>query len=145
MTTILADHAVLELTRHFDAPPERVFDAWLSKSWGDWAGPEGVKGEVTLIEPKVGGRYRLVMRKPDGSVLAVGGVYREIARPSKLMMTWKWEHGVDETLITLTFRASAKGTDFTMRHEGFTTAGDRDAHGVGWNGTLDKLARYVTG
>jgi uncharacterized protein YndB with AHSA1/START domain len=35
----------LELTRHFDAPPEQVFDAWLSKSWGDWAGPAGVKGE----------------------------------------------------------------------------------------------------
>jgi len=143
MTTTLADHAVLELNRHFDAPPEQVFDAWLSKSWGDWAGPEGVKGEVLLLEPKVGGRYRMAMRKPDGSTLTVGGVYREIARPSKLVMTWKWEHGQDETIITLTFRASGKGTDLKMRHEGFTTAGDRDAHGVGWNGTLDRLAVWI--
>ena len=143
MTATLADHAVLELTRHFDAPPERVFDAWLSKSWGDWAGPAGTTGEVTLLEPKVGGRYRLAMRKPDGGMLAVGGVYREIARPSKLVMTWKWEHGQDETLITLTFRASGKGTELRMRHEGFTTEGDRNAHNSGWNGTLDKLAAWV--
>ncbi len=83
------------------------------------------------------------MRKTDGSVLAVGGVYREIARGSKLVMTWKWEHGVDETLITLSFRASGKGTELSMRHEGFTTAGDRDAHNTGWSGTLDRLAGWL--
>ena len=72
----------LELTRHFDAPPERVFDAWLQKSWGEWAGPPGVKGEVTLLEPRVGGRYRIVMHVPDGSTLTVGGIYQG-NRPSR--------------------------------------------------------------
>jgi uncharacterized protein YndB with AHSA1/START domain len=143
MTIVAADHAVLELTRHFDAPPEQVFDAWLSKSWGDWAVPSGVEGEVLLLEPRVGGRYRLRMRKSDGTVLTVGGIYREIARSTKLAMTWKWEHGQDETVITLTFRASGNGTDFLLRHEGFTTQGDRDAHLRGWTGTLDKPAQAV--
>ena len=49
--TIVADHAVLELKRHFDAPPQQVFDAWLSRSWGEWAGPPGVRGEVLTLEP----------------------------------------------------------------------------------------------
>jgi uncharacterized protein YndB with AHSA1/START domain len=143
MNTVTAP-ITLELTRHFDATPEQVFDAWLSKNWGDWAGPPGVKGEITLMEPKVGGRFRLAMHKPDGGMVAAFGVYREIARPSKLVMTWKWEHGVDETLITLTFRASGKGTDFAMRHENFTSTGDRDAHNNGWTGTLDKLGAYLS-
>ena len=26
---------MLEIRRHFDAPPEAVFDAWLDKSWGE--------------------------------------------------------------------------------------------------------------
>ena len=58
MSMTMEKPITLEMTRHFDAPPERVFDAWLQKSWGDWAGPPGVKGEVTLLEPRVGGRYQ---------------------------------------------------------------------------------------
>ena len=111
MTTAVATPIKLELSRHFDAPPQQVFDAWLSKDLGDFVGPPGVKGEVVLIEPKVGGRYRIVMHLPDGKTLAVGGVYREIARPARLVMSWKWEHEEQDTLITLTFRAAGKGTD----------------------------------
>jgi uncharacterized protein YndB with AHSA1/START domain len=144
MTT--TDLIVLELKRHFDAPPEQVFDAWLSKSWGEWVGPPAVcRSEVLLMEPRVGGRFRLTMHKTDGSSVTAGGVYREIARPSRIAMTWKWEHGQDETLLTLTFRAAGGGTDFTLRHEGFTTEGDRDAHNAGWSGSLDKLAPWLAG
>ena len=133
----------LEITRHFEAPPERVFDAWLSKSWGDWAGPRGVKGEVTLLEPKVGGRYSIVMQLSDGKILTVGGVYREIARPTKLAFTWTWIHEERETLVTLTFRRSGTGTEMTIRHDGFSNAERRNGHNNGWNGTFDKLAEHL--
>src|SRR6185436_3036773 len=105
MTTTF-DSPVIEIVRTFDAPIERVFDAWLSKSWGNWAGPEGMRGEVTVMEPHVGGRYQMKMHAPDGiTVLTVGGTYKEITRPSKLVMSWKWEHENTETLVTLCFRA----------------------------------------
>jgi uncharacterized protein YndB with AHSA1/START domain len=133
----------IRMTRHFSAPPERVFDAWLSKSWGDWAGPEGVKGEVTLMEPRVGGRYRVVMHLPNGNTLTVGGVYREISRPSKIVMNWKWEHESADTLVTLTFRPSGGGTEMTLLHEGFASAERRDSHASGWAGTFDKLATFL--
>ena len=133
---------VLELTRHFDAPPERVFDAWLDKSWGDWAGPPGVKGEVTLLEPRVGGHYRIVMHRESGA-LVVSGTYKEITRPSRLVMSWTWDgEGVD-TQITLTFTAKGNGTELHMRHEGFADAGRRDGHQMGWNGTFDKLEKFL--
>jgi uncharacterized protein YndB with AHSA1/START domain len=107
------------MKRIFDAPRERVFDAWLSKDWGEWAGPAGIKGEVTLMEPRVGGRYRVVMHRPDGTAIAVGGAYREIDRPNRLAFGWKWEHEEQDTLITLTFRTVGGKTELTLRHEGF--------------------------
>jgi uncharacterized protein YndB with AHSA1/START domain len=133
----------LEMTRHFDAPPERVFDAWLSKSWGEWAGPPGVKGEVVVMEPHVGGRYRVVMHRPDGGELIVGGTFREINRPLKLVMSWKWEHEDTDTLVTLALRPSGKGTVLTLHHEGFAATERRDSHQMGWNGTLEKLAEFL--
>jgi uncharacterized protein YndB with AHSA1/START domain len=119
MTVITAD-TVLEITRIFDATPERVFDAWLQKSWGEWAGPPTVKGELT-----------------------VSGTYKEIVRPSRIVMSWKWTQEEQDTLITLTFRPKGNGTELRMRHEGFSNADRRDSHNNGWNGTLDKLEAWL--
>jgi uncharacterized protein YndB with AHSA1/START domain len=43
----------IELSRRFDAPPERVFDAWVSKSWCEWMGPAGTRCEVVELEPRL--------------------------------------------------------------------------------------------
>ena len=143
MSVTLERPITLEMTRHFDASPERVFDAWLDGSWGEWAGPPGIKGEVTLLEPCVGGRYRIVMHRPDGGTLTVGGTYDDIVRPSRIVMSWKWEHEETDTLLTLTFQARNGGTDLTLHHTGFAAADRRDGHNMGWIGTLDKLADYL--
>ena len=143
MTTTAEKPLILEITRHFDAPPERVFDAWLSKDWGDWVGPPGIRGEVTQLESRVGGRYRIVMHRPDGTTLPVWGTYREIARPSKLVFSWKWEFEDADTIVTLTFKPSKGGTEMTLQHEGFTNTERRDSHNQGWTGTLDKLAAFL--
>ena len=135
----------LQMTRHFDAPPERVFQAWLQKSWGDWVGPPGVRGEVTLLEPKVGGRYQIIMHVPDGKTLTVGGTYQEIVPSSRIVMSWKWQHEDAETRITLTFKPAGNGTDLTLTHEGFAAEERRDSHKNGWTGSLDKLADFLRG
>ena len=141
----MAEPISLTLSRHIDATPERVFDAWLEKSWGEWVGPPGVNGEVIQLEPKVGGRYRVVMHLPSGGTLSVGGVYKEILRPSRLVMSWKWEHEEQDTLITLTFRAEGRGTQMTIHHEGFAAPERRDSHNNGWTGTLEKLQEFLAG
>jgi uncharacterized protein YndB with AHSA1/START domain len=133
----------LEITRRFEAPPERVFDAWLSRAWGEWIGPANVRGEIISLEPKVGGQYRIVMHSQTNADIAVGGIYREIDRPRRLVFTWKWENGTDETIVTLTFKAAGNGTLMTMRHEGFSTAERRDSHNNGWTGTFDKLETHL--
>jgi len=142
MTVMTDAPIILELSRVFDAPPERVFDAWLEKSWGDWVGPPGVKGEVVQLEPRVGGRYKLVMHRDSGD-LTVAGTYKEITRPSRIAMSWKWSQEEADTLITLTFRPKGNGTEMHMRHEGFGSTDRRDGHSTGWNGTFDKLEKFL--
>lgn len=142
------DETVLLITRLFDAPRERVFDAWMERDeWESWIGPEGVNCELPVMEPKVGGRYRLLMDLADGQTIKVIGVYRVIERPSKIVFTWGPEDKPETTSnVTLTFRDAGNGkTELTLRHDGLQTADNRDAHGRGWNSALNKLARYVRG
>ena len=141
----IADSATtLTMTRHFDASPERVFDAWLDpRQIAQWIGPRGVQGEATQLDARVGGAYAITMHTPDNSNPHVGGIYREIVRPSRLVFTWAWGHETQETLITLTFRALGKGTEMTLQHSGFANAERRDSHNNGWTGSFDKLAEIL--
>jgi uncharacterized protein YndB with AHSA1/START domain len=139
-----ADITVLEITRVFDAPPELVFDAWMVREqWQSWIGPEGIDCEVPLLEPRVGGRYQVIMRLTDGRVVPVVGAFREIDRPKRIVFTWKSENNEGDTLITLTLRDLAGKTELTLRHEGLRTVENRDSHGKGWNSALNKLVAYL--
>jgi uncharacterized protein YndB with AHSA1/START domain len=148
--TVADRDLVLVITKQFSAPRERVFDAWLDpKVISQWIGPRSVKAETQLLEPRIGGRYRIFMRGSDGEGPTVGGTYREIKRPDRLVFTWSWEsghpHGQQghETLVTLTFRTVGAGTEMTMHHEIFATKASRDSHNQGWNGSFEKLAEIL--
>jgi glutathione S-transferase len=135
----------LEMTRTFNAPPARVFACFtIKEEWSAWAGPAAIQGEVTLLEPKVGGRYRIVMHRPDGSEWVAGGVFQVLEEPSRLAFTWKWEHGQDTTLVTIFLRDVGGKTEMHFRHEGFTSEEDRDNHNKGWNACMEKLDAFVT-
>lgn len=141
----VAEDTSLEITRLFDAPPARVFDAWLQREeWQAWIGPEGMNCEVPVLEPHVGGKYRIVMRFSDGQVIPVAGVFKSIDPPTRLVFTWGWENDPGkQSLITLTFRDKAGKTELTLRQEGFDSVANRDDHNRGWQGTLNKLVAYL--
>ena len=88
MTNAVDATCAVETSRHFDASPERVFDAWLGTEWGDWLPPAGARCNVVAIEPKVGGTFQVDMTMSDGRKLAITGVYREVVRPETLVFTW---------------------------------------------------------
>ena len=136
----------LEISRRFDAPPERVFDAWLGVEWGQWLPPAGASCQVTAIEPRAGGRYRVTMSMPDGRVVEGSGIYREVVRPSRLVFTWFADYNRQETLITVTFRPDGAGTVMSFRQDGFPTSELRDRYHTGWggnDGSFAKLAAFL--
>ena len=136
----------LTMTRRFDAPPPRVFEAWLDpEQVAQWMGPRGVRARVSQLDARVGGSYAITMLMSDGKAVEVGGSYREITRHTRLVFTWKWQHDMQDTLVTLTFRPVGKATDMTIEHSGFTSAETRDNHNQGWAGCFDKLAELLAG
>jgi len=135
----------LSLTRHFPVAPEKVWLAWTDpQALKHWFGPD--EGEVSLAETDVGvgGRFRVVFRTIDGEVHDVSGVYREVQPHRKLVFSWAWNSTPErESLVTLTLRPTANGTDFHMLHEQFFDVAARDRHEFGWTGSLDKLQRLL--
>jgi uncharacterized protein YndB with AHSA1/START domain len=77
------------MTREFNAPARLVFDAWtkpeLIRRW--LLGPEGWTMPVCECDLRVGGKYRWVWRNADGREMGIGGTYREIERPTRIVWT----------------------------------------------------------
>ncbi len=142
----------LVATRVFDAPREDVFRAWIDAAQlAKWMGPRSiVRADATKLDARPGGGYRIVMHADSGNTYTVGGIYREVVPPERLVFTWAWEGGGDsrpggETLVTVTFRAIGRKTEMTLRHEFFETKETRDQHNSGWDGSFDKLSELLSG
>ena len=118
------------MTRVFNAPRDLVFDALtkpeLVKRW--LLGPPGWSMPVCQIDLKVGGSYRYVWRNEDGREMGMGGKYKEIVRPERIVHTElfdeAWYEG--ESLNTWTLAEQGDNTTLavTMRYE---TQKTRDA------------------
>ena len=93
---------------------------------------------------KLGGRYHIVMKSPDGEEHDVSGMYREIVPNKKLVYTWAWKSTPErESLVTVELRAAGGGTELTLRHEQFADVEARDKHQHGWTGCLARLEKLV--
>ena len=81
------------MTRVFDAPRSLVFDAFtkpeLVRQW--LLGPPGWSMPVCEIDLRVGGSYRYVWRHANGNEMGMGGIYREIVPPERIVATEKFE------------------------------------------------------
>ena len=84
----------LVITRVFDAPRRLVYDAHtkpeLVRQW--LLGPPGWTMPVCEMDVRVGGTYRWVWKSErDGSTMGMGGVYREVKAPERLVATEKFD------------------------------------------------------
>jgi uncharacterized protein YndB with AHSA1/START domain len=140
----------LTLKRRFRAPPAAVFAAWTDpEKIKRWMGPEGFVMLKAASDPRVGGRYRIEMRSPDGNGHDVGGFYREVIADEKLVFTWQWDvtppDEPHESLVTVLFEPDGGGTLLTLTHERLRNEESRAGHEHGWIGSLDKLEKLIGG
>ncbi len=81
------------LIRTFDAPRSLVWDAVtrpeLLKRW--LGVHNGWTLDVCEIDLRVGGAYRYVWRGPGREEMGMGGVYRDIVRPERIVSTEKFD------------------------------------------------------
>jgi uncharacterized protein YndB with AHSA1/START domain len=103
------------MIRVFDAPRNLVFDAMnkpeLLKRW--LLGPPGWSMTVCEVDLKVGGAFRHVWRRDDGTEMGMGGVYREITPPERIVRTEKFDDYPGESLCTLLLTEKAGRTTLT--------------------------------
>ena len=140
------EKASLTIVRKLKATPEKVWRALTQpEALKQWMGPDDAfKVPVAETDVRVGGRYHIVMKSPDGEEHDVSGVYREIAANRKLVYTWAWKSTPErESLVTFELRAADGGTELTLKHEQFADEEARDKHQQGWAGCLARLERFA--
>jgi uncharacterized protein YndB with AHSA1/START domain len=144
----MTERRTLTMERTFDAPAERVFDAFTSEEvlarWfhagSDWE-PPGARAAV-----RIGGGVRIVMRNPhEDARYGGGGVYTDIDPPRRLAFTWIWEDDRDqvEQLIEIDFTESDGRTTMRFVHRDLWDEETVADHEQGWTRAFDNLQREV--
>jgi uncharacterized protein YndB with AHSA1/START domain len=136
----------LRLRRTLPAPPERVFRAWTTpEEMKKWKAPGDMTTSVAEVDLRVGGKYRIHMRAPDGALHRLVGAYRLVDPPRKLVYTWRWEDDPEagETLVTVEFLGRGNATEVVLTQELFPTDDQRQRHEMGWTKCFEKLAQVV--
>lgn len=134
----------LLIRRILNAPPQRVYQAWTNPELAtEFICPEDITVAEVSLDVRVGGAYHIAMRREDGEVWTVRGVYREVIPNTRLSMTWKWDEDdaadEQETLLTIDLAPHGSGTELTLTHERFANETSRSNHERGWNSMLEKM------
>ena len=131
---------VLVVRRLLPVARERVFAAWLDPaSLAQWMRPAPVTDAVVEVDPRVGGRFRIVMRHGEEE-LEHRGEYLAIEPPSLLSFTWS-SAATDHlpTVVTVELFTSGSGTEVVLTHRRLPAA-RMDSHRKGWTDILRSLA-----
>ena len=136
----------LELSRKFNATPQRVYAAWTKpEHMLQWFAPGPMTTPVAEVDLRVGGQYRVVMERDTGEQFDVRGVYHEVTEGARLVFTWQWvRENSKAMLISLGFEPDGEGTRLTLLHEAFPSEESCQEHAHGWEGCLGSLGQYLS-
>lgn len=158
--TLLEHAPLVQVTRLFNAPVERVWNAWTdSELVKQWWGPEGFTCPNAEIDFRMGGKYFLAMQDPSGKVVWSSGIYKEIDPLKKIICTDYFsdesgniisasEVGMPgewplECIMTVEFRRVSGGqTEMTIKHQGIPKEMHDDCVD-GWNSSINILQSFL--
>ena len=142
------EDVTLRMERLIATTPETLFGFWTKPEMLiRWWGPEGFTTPQHAMDVREGGRWRTVMRSPEGKNFTVSGVYRTLEPPRRLVFTWAWDDDAglrgNETEVTVTLEPVPGGTKMMLVQKGFVDADSRDRHQRGWGSSFVRLASKV--
>jgi uncharacterized protein YndB with AHSA1/START domain len=137
----------LQIERTFQAPAEKVFEAWTSEEvmrrW--WQAERGWETSEAEVDLRVGGAVRVVMRDPaKDAEYGGGGHYTEIDPPARLAFTWLWDGDTRRTLIEIDFEEREGATTVSFTHSGLWDEEAVRDHEQGWSNVLDSLEEELS-
>jgi len=149
------DDATLSVKWVLTAPPELAFQAWPSAEHiRQWMRPEpGADVPQASVDLRVGGKFRIQMKMPDGEFFTAVGEFKEVKAPERLVYTWDWEKdgsGAEfgevegkPSLVTVEFLKRGERTELVLTHRRLATVKSRDSHAQGWDKLVESFAKLV--
>jgi uncharacterized protein YndB with AHSA1/START domain len=149
----------ITLTRTFNAPVERVWEAWVDESRvAKWWAPLGFTNPVCEVDAKVGGKIYIVMHAGEhmgalsGMKAPMKGTFTEVVPNKKLVFSNsalddKGEPVLQGTTSVVFEEADGKTTLTVHTGAAGTAPGvEQMLSGMeaGWNQQLDKLGEFVS-
>jgi uncharacterized protein YndB with AHSA1/START domain len=125
--------------------PERAYRAFTTADLERWWGEPGLYlMREWSADLRPGGKWRVVIVRPDGGRYVAVGEFLELDPPRKLVMTrqYTWDHptlGQRVTRVTHRFDALPTGTRATVRQDGFAGTAAAEEHAAGWARVLGYL------
>jgi uncharacterized protein YndB with AHSA1/START domain len=142
----------LKQSRVLHARRETVFKAWsTAEHVKNWFAPEGCAALDVAVEMRVGGKFDLDMRSPDGTVHRLRGTFVEIVPNTRLVIDMRIADSADAPIFDayteIDLSDALGGTQmnvvqrYTIRDlsKAWMVAGAPQ----GWSSTLDNLEREV--
>lgn len=137
----------VRLRRVFTAPPERIYKAVLDPAANcKWLSPYGFTCTVHHLDAEVGGTYKMSFTNfSTGSSHEFGGKYVELVPNERIVATDVFDDPnlPGEMRTTWTLKAVSVGTEVYVVQEGIPTAIPEDGCYLGWQESLEQLARLV--
>jgi uncharacterized protein YndB with AHSA1/START domain len=151
------------VTRIFDAPRELVWKAWTDPKYVmQWWGPKGCTAPVCKMDFRVGGKFLICMRTPDGQEGWNGGEYHEIIPHEKIVSSMYFADAegnrIDPAELELEHEAIEGAHDVVLFEDlgngrtKLTFMGNETMRNAiesgqleGWKEILDKVAAIVAG
>ena len=137
----------VHLHRVLTAKPEKIYRAFLDPdAMAKWLPPNGFTCRVDQMDPKVGGIYKMSFTNfTTEKSVSFGGEYRELVENERLRYTDNFDDPnlVGEIQVTVDLKKVSLGTEVTIIQEGLPTVIPLEACYVGWQQSLNNLAKLV--
>ena len=116
-------------TRVVGAPRALVFDAFTKcEHLKRWLGPRALTMVSCESDLRPGGRYRFVLRTPDGTDVGFNGEFREIVRPERVVRTFVFEPVPDAAALETLELEERDGQTTIRTTTVHKTVENRDGH-----------------
>jgi uncharacterized protein YndB with AHSA1/START domain len=137
----------IRLHRVLAAPPEKVYRAFVElDALAKWLPPNGFVCTVHQLDAKVGGSYKMAFRNfTTGQSHSFSGEYIELVPNERLRYADRFDDPnlPGEIRVTITLRPVSVGTELNVVQEGLPDAIPVEACYLGWQDSLQNLARLV--
>jgi uncharacterized protein YndB with AHSA1/START domain len=137
----------VHLHRVLTAKPEKIYRAFLDRdAMAKWLPPNGYTCSVHHMDAKVGGTYKMSFTNfTTQKSMSFGGEYRELVENERLRYTDNFDDPnlSGEIQVTVILKKVSLGTEVTIVQEGLPTVIPLEACYVGWQQSLNNLAKLV--